>query len=215
MIYIISYPKCGRTWFRKLIEVYEKKTGTESKENIFTHIGFGYEGNNKTRKEVLQEGKATALINISRDPLDALVSYYHDAFARGKQGSREKAKNLGIDKFCIEQAEDYLKYKTFEEEIDFDCCLSYERMIEDTFKETLPAFEILFDKVDKKKLKETVEYCKFENLSKLERSGEEEMHSVSRFRKTRKGKVGGYKDELQPKTINKIEKKVNEYCNRR
>jgi len=211
MIYIISYPKCGRTWFRKLIEVYEKKTGTESKENTFTHIGFGYEGDIKLRIAVMREGKGTALINITRDPLDALVSYYHDAFARGKQGYKLKAKELGINKFCIEQTEDYLKYKTFEEEIEFDCSLSYERMIDDTFKEILPAFEILFNKVDEKKLKETVEYCKFENLSKLERSGEEKMHAAGSFKKTRKGKVGSYKDELQPKTIKKIEKRLNDH----
>ena len=205
MIYIISYPKCGRTWFRKLIEVYEKKTGTKSKKKTFTHIGFGYEGNDKRRNEVMSAGKNAVSINIARDPLDALVSYYHDAHARGKQGSMRRAKKLGIDKFCIEQTEDYLKYKTFEKEIEFNCCLSYERMIDNTFKEILPAFEILFDKVDKSKLKEAVKYCEFENLSKLERSGKEEMHSAKTFRKTRKGKVGSHKDELQQKTINTME----------
>jgi len=208
MIYIVSYPKCGRTWFRKLIEVYEKKTGTKSRKTTFTHIGFGYEGSKKLRDEVMSKGEKDVLINISRDPLDALVSYYHDALARGKQGSMTKAKKLGIDKFCIEQTKDYLKYKTFEEEIEFNCCLSYERMIGNTFKEILPAFKILFEKLDERKLREAVKYCKFENLSKLERSGEEEMHSTKTFRKTRKGKVGSHKEELKEKTIKAIKEKL-------
>jgi hypothetical protein len=207
MIYIVSYPKCGRTWFRKLIEVYEKKTGTKSKEKTFTHIGFGYEGSKRLRDEVMSRSKKDAVINISRDPLDALVSYYHDALARGKQGYKAKAKK-GIDKFCIEQTDDYLKFKTFEKEIEFDCRLSYERMINNTFKEILPAFKILFDKLDQSKLKEAVEYCEFENLSKLERSGKEEMHSTKTFRKTRKGKIGSHKEELKEKTIKTIKEKL-------
>ena len=208
MIYIVSYPKCGRTWFRKLIEVYERKTGTKSREKEFTHISFGYETNNSKRTKVTSGKNVSALINITRDPLDALVSYYHDALARGKNGSKAKAEKLGIDKFCIEQTEDYLKYRTIEKEIEFNCCLSYERMIDNTLKEILPAFKILFKKLDESKLKEAVEYCEFENLSKLERSGKEKMHSSGAFRKTRKGKVGSHKDELKEKTIKAIKEKL-------
>lgn len=205
MIFIISYPKSGRTWFRVLVKKYEKESNTLSKESKFTHIGFGYEGNRKLRDEVLSGKKTDALINLTREPLDTLVSYYHDAHKRGKFGLQEKAKDLGIDNFCIMQVEDYLKYKSFEEKIDFDYSTSYEEMQKNTIEAVLPAFEILFDKVDKETLSKAIEYCEFENLSKLERSGKIDMHSKqNKFYKTRKGKVGSHKEELKPNTINTI-----------
>ena len=71
----------------------------------------------------------------------------------------------------------------------------------------MPVMEIVFDKVDLDTYNEVLEFCHFDNLSKLEREGKIDMRGSKKFYKTRKGKVGSHKEELQRSTIRKLNKK--------
>lgn len=210
MIYIVSYPKCGRTWFRTIISQYEKLSKSKAKEYKFTHLGFGLDSNNDVLKEILSKGEDRLLINISRDPLDVLVSYYDDTLKRGKGKEKKQVKENTIDQFCIEQTERYLEFSEIIKQFDFDYSMTYEGMKKNTLKQILPAFEILFDKVDIDKLEAAIEFCQFDNLSELERAGKIDMRSnrVKGYFKTRKGKIGSHKEELKPETIKAIRKKL-------
>jgi len=212
MIYIVSYPKSGRTWFRTIISQYEKLSESNAKEYIFTHLGFGMDSNNDVLKEILSKGEDRLLVNISRDPLDVLVSYYDDTLKRGRVREKKQAKTNTIDQFCIEQTERYLEFSEIIKQFDFDYSMTYEGMKKNTLKEILPAFEILFDKVNIDKLEEAIEFCQFDNLSKLERAGKIDMRSGrgKGYFKTRKGKIGSHKEELKLETIKTIRKKLDD-----
>ena len=80
-------------------------------------------------------------------------------------------------------------------------------MQKDPYNTFLPVMKMLFGEVDIDIFKEVIEFCHFDNLSKLEREGKIDMRGSKTFRKTRKGKVGSHKEELQKDTIKKLRKK--------
>lgn len=206
MIYIISFPKSGRTWFRTILEKYQKDTRTKAKDHSFTHIGYGY-GKDTTARNILKSKTYESLILLTRDPSDTFVSYYHDFLKRGPTKF-----NGTIDEYCIGKIVDYNKYISEIQGHEFDVIVSYESMIDDTFNSILPVYELLFDEVNAYTLKKAIDFCRFENLYSLEREGKVDMRSkVDGYYKTRKGKVGSAKEELKEETLEKIRNGAKDY----
>lgn len=206
MIYFISYPKCGRTWCRTIIDEYAKRSKATPKEHVWTHIKFG---NQKDPKRERNDGwlkKDSTNILLKRNDLDTLVSLYHDQIVRVTQVKTNYRKKT-IDDFVLDKSDHLLEFKKKSREVNYDYEFSYEKMIKDPFKTFLPVMEIVFGKVDIDMFKEVIEFCHFDNLSKLEREGKIDMRGSKLFRKTRKGKVGSHKEELQKETIVKLRKK--------
>ena len=206
MIYFISYPKCGRTWCRTIIDEYAKRSKATPKNHIWTHIKFGNQKDPKTESDGgwLKDG-ATRIL-LKRNDLDALVSLYHDQMAR-VNGMKSRYKNKTIDDYVMDKSDHLLRFKEKSRELTYDYELSYEKMIKDPFKTFLPVMEIVFDKVDLNTYNEVIEFCHFDNLSKLEREGKIDMRGSKKFHKTRRGKVGSHKEELQRETIRTLQKK--------
>lgn len=192
---IVSYPKSGRTWLRVMIKQYSKVTNQryEPDEHQWTHIGYGY--GRVILPQHVRKYEGTKVL-LQRDPLDTIVSFYHDESAR-----RPHLVRGDIDDYAKKKVHHYNKYTREIKTLDFDISLSYERMLTDTYKEVLPIFHALFGAVESKSLQDTIEFCKFDNLYDLERKGEMEMRANSTFFKTRKGKVGSAQEELSPETI--------------
>ena len=80
-------------------------------------------------------------------------------------------------------------------------------MSSDPFNTFLPVMEIVFGDVNLDKYREVIDFCNFDNLSKLEREGKIDMRGSKVFHKTRRGEVGSHKKELQKETIRKLQKK--------
>lgn len=202
MIYIISFPKSGRTWFRTILEEYEKGTKTNAKDHSFTHIGYGYAKDIAARNN-FKNRKYESLVLITRDPSDTFVSYYHDYLKRGPTEIKS-----AIDEYCIGKIADYNKYISDIQGHKFDVVVSYESMISNTIEAIFPVYELLFDDVDTDVLKQAINFCKFDNLYSLEREGKIDMRSrVDGYYKTRKGKVGSAKEELKEETLREIRNK--------
>ena len=209
MIYFISYPKCGRTWCRTIVEEYARRAGLpqpEPRKDIhWTHIRFGNQKDPGDKgQEWLKEDAVRIL--LKRNDLDALVSLYHDQMKRVVNVGKEY-KNRTIDEYVLNKSDHLLRFKSKSRELTYDYEFSYEKMIKDPFNTFLPVMEIIFGEVDLDKYRETIEFCHFDNLSKLEREGKINMRGSKKFHKTRKGKVGSHKEELQKDTINKLKKK--------
>ena len=207
MIYLISYPKCGRTWCRTIIDEYARRSkATPPKKHVWTHIKFGNQADPKRESDNgwLKEGHQ--LVLLKRNDLDTLVSLYHDQMKRVTQ-VKKNYKNKTIDDFVMNKSDHLLEFKKKSRELKYDYEFSYEKMIKDPFNTFLPVMEMVFGKVDIDKFKEVVEFCHFDNLSKLEREGKIDMRGSTKFYKTRKGKVGSHKEELQKDTIKKLQKK--------
>ena len=206
MIYLISYPKCGRTWCRTIVDEYARRSKDEPKKHVWSHIKFG----NKKDLDEKDNGwlkKDVTRVLLKRNDLDTLVSFYHDQMRRVPQVKIEY-KNKTIDDYVLDKSDHLLEFKKKSRELTYDYEFSYEEMSKDPFNTFLPVMEMLFDEVDIDKFKEVIEFCHFDNLSKLEREGKIDMRSnISIFHKTRKGKVGSHKEELQKGTIRKLQKK--------
>ena len=206
MIYFISYPKCGRTWCRTIINEYAKRSkATPPNKHVWTHITFGNQKDPEDRgSKWLKDGVTRVL--LKRNDLDTLVSLYHDQMAR-VNGMKSRYKNKTIDDYVLDKSDHLVRFKKASRELTYDYELSYEKMIKDPFKTFLPVMELVFGEVELDKYKESIEFCHFDNLSKLEREGKIDMRGSNRFRKTRKGKVGSHKEELQRETIRTLQKK--------
>lgn len=205
MIYFISYPKCGRTWCRTIINEYAKKTKRKPKKHVWTHITFGNVKDPEDRGSGWLKEDATRIL-LKRNDSDALVSLYHDQMKR-VNSVRKNYKNKTIDDYVLNKSDHLLAFKKKSRELKYDYEFSYEKMSKDPFNTFLPVMEIVFGKVDLDKFREVVEFCHFDNLSKLEREGKIDMRGSKVFHKTRRGEVGSHKKELQKETIRKLQKK--------
>ena len=138
--------------------------------------------------------------------LDTLVSLYHDQMKR-VTGVARKYRNKKIDDFVLDKSDHLIEFKKKCRELKYQHEISYEKMSKDPFNTFLPVMKIIFGEVDIDIFKEVIEFCHFDNLSKLEREGKIDMRGSKKFWKTRKGKVGSHKEELQKDTIKKLQKK--------
>ena len=205
MIFLISYPKCGRTWCRTIIDEYARRSKDKPKKHVWSHISFGNKKDSDERAEGWLKKDVTRVL-LKRNDLDTLVSFYHDQIQRVPQVKKEY-ENKTIDDYVLDKSDHLLEFKKKSRELTYDYELSYEKMSKDPFNTFLPVMKIVFGEVDIDKFKETIEFCHFDNLYKLEREGKIDMRGSQKFRKTRKGKVGSHKEELQKDTIEKLQKK--------
>ena len=206
VIYLISYPKCGRTWCRTIINQYAKKVkATPPKKHVWTHITFGNVKDPEDRGSGWLKEDATRIL-LKRNDSDALVSLYHDQIKR-VSSVRINYKNKTIDDYVLNKSDNLLAFKKKSRELKYDYEFSYEKMSSDPFNTFLPVMEIVFGDVNLNKYREVIDFCNFDNLSKLEREGKIDMRGSKVFHKTRKGKVGSHKEELKKETIRKLNKK--------
>jgi alcohol sulfotransferase len=155
------------------------------------------------------------IIIMVRDPRDVAVSYYHQHTNRDLTANRNFN---NIDEFVLDpiygierQSEFVLKLLDFYEEYEGKkLLLKYEELK----KNDLIFHDIInfvFDSVNEEDLKLTIDKSKFDNMRKRElstnggilgkRNGwNGDINSL----KTRKAKIGSYKEELRENTIEKI-----------
>lgn len=237
---IVSFPKCGRTWLRMIlnqiiINDYGIKNGdlletyslTKSIKTI-PNVDFSHDDrpNLKKVEDILTDKsdfKNKKVIFLIRDPRDVIVSYY---FQYTKRGSRERA-NDNFDGTMKE----FLRHDTgsIDSLLHFYNIWAKNRVVPENF--LIVRYEDLMDntvyflqrvldflKIPAKleTIQEAVEYCKFDNMKRMETSGEfgnrltpGNKDDVESF-KVRKGKVGNYVEYLDSEDIEYINKKINE-----
>ena len=205
-IVFISYPKSGRTWIHKILEKYEEFSGSPTKQKnevLRTHLGYG--GDERNKLAAIKALESPRYVLLTRDIPDTLVSFYHDEKVRKFRGGAKGT----IDDFVLEYKGlikgFYSEIKNYNWEYQF----SYEDMQDKPFDTILPFVTLIHGKVDTTALHKAVEFCNFENLSKLERERKEDMqvsrtHMDRDFYKTRKGQVGSAQQELKPETLKKL-----------
>ncbi|MFC3150003.1 sulfotransferase domain-containing protein [Litoribrevibacter euphylliae] len=236
--FIISYPKCGRTWLRLLLGKYllngsegdpieilnitngrpELPTTEFSHDDypMWKHIDFI----NKD-KSIYQNKKVIFLI---RDPRDVLVSYYF-------QYTKRKDREIANDNFDGTMG-DFLHhpigglpsiinfYNIWAENLTTPeslMILTYEELHNTPFESLKETINFLgFPDYGEKTMLDAIEYCQFENMKEIE---EKNLLNNQRLRadnlsdpetfKVRKGKIGGYKDYLSNSEIINLEDYIN------
>lgn len=222
-VYILSFPKSGRTWLRVLIgktlaqlfSVDEKgilNTFQLTRSHPIPVIQFNHDGtdlqyarsyqNLASYKKRYREKKIILLV---REPRDLVVSNYFQAT------KRENAFKGNISEFIRDPRYGIKKIlKFYDNWIDNNfgitdmLVIRYEDLYEDPIQKLEEILEFIgIDGITNQIINEAVEFSSFSNMKKLERGGFFNKNSMlpgnqkdQKSYKVRKGKIGGYIEEL-------------------
>lgn len=235
--FVMSYPKCGRTWLRTMIgRVVELHHGLSIRNPMEVQhfwklsagipcIAFSHDdGPNLKPASAIETDKsryaAKNILFLTRDPRDVLVSYYFDAKNRMNvfDGTLSDFvyQDIGsidsIIKFYNIWANNRSRVKSFQ-------LLSYEEMHQDPKAALRTAIEFLGIRgVPDDVIDNAIEFGSFSNLRKIEAANafdHERMrprdHANPESFKVRRGKISGYKDYLAPAEIEYIDAKIRDH----
>ena len=249
-VYLLSYPKCGRTWAtlqigRVLQQHYGLDVPDLMKLSVFgeripevplirlTHDDQPHRKRPHELSPTRDNLAGKKVILMSRDPRDVLVSYYHHKSKRERerqfwffqQKRRETHSRFRgtLSEFLdveISGFDTILRYYNIWEQVrgvpkDF-MLLRYEDMQADPVRELRRVVDFLgLSAIPDEMVKEAVEYASFDNMQRIESGAEVrsfklkpgDVNDKSSY-KVRRGKVGGYRDELTPEQIARLDAKM-------
>jgi hypothetical protein len=236
---IVSYPKSGRTFVRAMLAcLYQRRFGIDQRSLLefsalrraprdvprvlFSHAGDAM----RTADEISVDANAYAgkkLILIARHPGDTAVSRYHHLKHRSRDRARRRLADQPLDSFVwvaeggIPSIVAFLNQFAALEGVTI---LRYEDFLSDP----APTLRALVDAIgleaDSEDVARAVEFASLPNLKQREREG---YFTSSRLRRARKGdeqsgKVragvsGGYRAQLDPAAVARIDNYVAENLN--
>ena len=233
--YILSYPKCGRTWLRLLIgkvlceqfnlpesQMIDTFRLTAVAPVLLTHFSHDYSSikaafpyNYLPRNKI--EYQNCKVLFLIRDPRDVLVSSYFQATKRVNQFQGTLAEFVRDDRFGIKKIVAYYNiwYENQNRPRAFQL-LRYEELHRDpagALHSVLRFMEL--DETDEAMVATAVAFASFSNMKKMESSGhfqDDKMQPAARedadSYKVRRGKIGGYTDHLSSEDLDYIQHTV-------
>lgn len=236
--YILSYPKCGRTWLRFMLgyifashfqinrsirrNLLELDT-LSSYNNKIPMIRIIHDDNAHLKspnelKISKFEFRNKKVILLVRDPRDVLVSYYYHKKFRERSYFKDISSFTREETGSIETIIKYYSIWMMNYNVPKDLLIvRYEDLHhqpEIELRKILDFFRI--KSIDDKLVNRAVRYTKLENMRKIEM-----QQNVLSFRlsptnpynehsyKTREGKIGGYKNHLSMDDIKFLESKIS------
>lgn len=234
--YVISFPKCGRTWLMVLMGRYlcqkygiDQKWVTEPsyltrmtglRPTLFTHdrsaIFGAPEFHSPMDKSMYSRSKVVFLI---RDPKDVVVSYYFHVSRKHKRYDKSIHEFIHGDLQPMQKLINFYKVWDKSRDVPEDFMLiSYEEMHADTENVLRNVLTFLEEEqVDEDILRASVEFSRFENLKRLEKA--DYFHrkrlrpgdvSDTESYSTRRGKIHGYTDYLSEEDIQYLDGIIEE-----
>lgn len=233
--YVLSYPKCGRTWLRLLIGKYLCDQFGFPEEQIihtygltavpgvlrthFSHdfssikAGFPYHRMPANKNEYAN-GKVLFMI---RDPRDTLVSSYFQATKRVKKFEGSMAEFVRDDRFGIKKIVAYYNiwYKNKDLPRAYQL-LRYEDLHHNPVQALTHVLDFMeLETIDPALVKTAVAYAQFDNMKKMETAGHisdakmqpGQKQDPESF-KVRKGKIGGYQHYLNEDDLTYIQQTI-------
>ncbi len=225
-VYMLSYPKCGRTWLRLMLGkalVDDLGLATDPMElgRLHRHtravprirITHDDQPQLKTRDEVERDKRhyrGKKVIFLVRDPRDTLISYYFQASKRRDRFTGTPSEFLrhpvGALDTIIAYYNAWADARTVPREF---LLIRYEDLHRDPLAELTRALEVVGRVPPRHVLETAIEYSRFDNMRKLEAAAALGAHDrlkpgdagdIESY-KTRKGKVGGYREYLSAEDI--------------
>lgn len=221
--FVVSIPKCGRTWFRVLFDAYgciragqEPRTGTDVLPALgLPHVRFTHDRwevrtsrwwDRVRGKHLVAAGQTgKPIVLLVRDPRDVIVSLYHHLSKRdqrfeGSLGQFLRHGVFGVEGIVGDMNAWWREWGAAENVL----LVRYEDCRAETARELRRMTEHLgFGSADPAALDSAVEFASFDNMKAMERRGEfregflrtEPGGDANAF-KVRSGKVGGYREVL-------------------
>jgi hypothetical protein len=229
---IISYPKSGRTWLRRIFELSGVDIAASHAEMGLVNGPVGEHHSRISFSDPIRD--STKVIFLHRHPIDTAVSNFHQAHRRDvpKWSYRKRlfirlarryppaeiddfvlSPRYGVEKICCFNLGWIARLKSRPDTI----VTSYERLSANTAGEIgrLLAF-LRSDLVGNVDPDEIARQCSFDEMKTFERSGATDKSGYGAIDpsdpnafKMRRGEIGGYRIELNPKTIKLAEEIID------
>jgi len=230
--YLISFPKSGRTWLRTIINNYYSRKYNKPMSlglidcNIrnllnkripcvnFTHFGAHSKSGILPDLTILSGRKVILLV---RDPRDVVVSYYFQCVKRDRIFQGGISDFIRHDDFGFEHIIDFMNHIYNSKNIASSFLMvRYEDIMQDAYAVSIGILEFIdSSEVNISKLKEAIEFSRFENMKKMEEKGSLENKRMKpgdiddpESFKVRKGKVGAYMQYLSANDLKYISEKM-------
>lgn len=224
---IISYPKSGRTWLRYGLTIADV-------EPVFDHAGV-YTQAQKIGQEwagIPEEYQDTPVIFLHRNPIDTSVSLYFQILHKDVRPGRKTWKHaLGrniempprkIDEFVLHPlygVKACCRYnRTWLDHLDRRSDIfTYEQFKADPVSEFRRLLIALDKRVKAEHAQEWSDRASFENMRKVQASEDGHKYRLTvpwkdpKAAKVRRGRVGGYVEDLRPETIQLCKKIAARY----
>lgn len=145
-------------------------------------------------------------INMVRQPVDSLVSYYHYQL---RMSGESDLLHTGIDQFCLENVGNWISHLqgAIESSRQFETFfLRFEDLLESSEIQICNIFQWLGLDIDNKFVCSAVEHMSFKNLKNMERIST----TPKKLPFFRSGKIGSGANELKINTVKKIISKTSE-----
>jgi hypothetical protein len=219
--FVVSHPKSGRTWVRLLLRraLAVRYGGAEvdpfgrlpagAPKVRFTHDRPYRTARAESNERSRYRGKR--IVFLARDPRDIVVSSY---YSRTKRSQPREAYTGDLETLIdsergFDRILDFLNVWARNQHVPAAFLLvRYEDLHADTGRELRRILDFIgVQEVDDAIVDDAVDFASFDNLRKIEEAGEPRPWLVPGIPgdetsyKTRRGKVGGYVDEIAPAHI--------------
>lgn len=195
-VYVVSYPKCGRTWLRLMIGqvfalyVNEAEANPLQPDEIarnhpglpliqFTHDDYPHLKTSAELSKTKQNYKGKKVIFLARDPRDVVVSYYFEVTRRASLNPNYPIIRLDLSAFLrysvgsIDTIIHY--YNIWAENRHLPggfLLLRYEDLQAETERELRRVLDFIgLVNLPQELIHQAVKYTRFENMRRLEESG--------------------------------------------
>lgn len=235
-VMVASFPKCGRTWLRlllgrviqtayrppgdvDLLDPFKMADHVPVPRILFSHLGDPQHCH-PSEVKLDPRGRDKKTIFLVRNPLDVVVSHYYN---RKHRDIPEESFHGPLSEFVYEERGGIdalinyynLHYRARESFPGF-LLLRYEAMVEDTTRELRRAVDFIgLTEVTDEQIREAVEFARFDRMKKMEKENLLGSHKLAPVDpanhdtyKVRKGKVGGYRDDLAEPEIAYLTERV-------
>jgi alcohol sulfotransferase len=150
------------------------------------------------------------IIFLFRSVCDVLVSQYFERVFRRDFRPRDTIWQFIQEEHLLEAYVDYLNAWAYYLDRHRHIILTYEEMKHDIFHASVRVLEFMEVEVDLKVLAHAIELSSFDSMQKMERQelGLDDASDQTARLRTRRGKIGGYRDYLDENAVHTI----RQYC---